>query len=218
MRCTTAFLILLGVSFGPMAAAAQRPYARLNLGLGLAQTVLGADGTAMSIGADGSIERHPGEASSRSGPGFHLGAAVGYAWGRARLEGEYFRRSTAQASGVHATFANVLYELPVAGPLRTFVGAGAGVQWSGPGVVLHSAPSSGLASGKLDAFTDYDPAAGREANGGRFVPGYQLVGGLERALSESVSFGARVRWAQFGDRAVPESRGLGVTLTLRYGF
>lgn len=215
---TIGMVAMLAVCFGPRPAAAQGLFVRLDLGLGLAKSVLESGGETMSLGADGSIARHPGTPFSESGPGFHAGAAVGYDWGKTRVEGEYFRRSTPHAGGVHATFANLLYELPVTRSWKTFLGAGAGVQWSGAGVAQHSAPSLPAANGGLPVGADFAPAVESDEAGAGFVPGYQLVAGVERALRESVSLGARVRWAQFGESALPESRGWGVSVVLRYGF
>ena len=109
---------------------------------------------------------------------------------------------------VDQLFANVYYDLPNGTRWAPFVGAGVGyakvstryyVRWT------RKAAPDYLA---VEFDPDWPDAAKRAAAGtvsvmdtqvSEAVPGFQLLAGVDYALSDAVSIGALVRWVQIGD-------------------
>ena len=198
-------------------AAAQGPFMSLDVGMAVATGLTGAD--VVAIGGDGAQQFHDLGHDPRRG--FRAGGAGGYAWGRVRAEGEYFNRTAPETGPAHATFASVLYELHDRGVWRPYAGVGGGVQWVGGGEMAAYAYADDAAALATAAAGESDLGYIPEPTGVPASPrsalGFQLVGGLERVLRESVRLGTRLRWARF-EQVMPESQFWSASVTLRYEF
>ena len=158
------------------------------------------------------------------GVGILSGLTLGYRLGSIRIEGEYFHRTASHDDentpiiaglseeklnelGVginssvhlgdlasHNFFVNAYYDLPVGAKFRPYVGAGAGVSNVS---IDYAARFTRSGEERLGRAASTTTVAHERFSDQLF--GYQLLAGVDYLLSDRITLGLKLRWANFGE-------------------